>query len=194
MLSLAGINLAEKYKLLPFDEKQSKKEISKTIVYNKLYEARKKTKKNWLFHFVYPGKTKIFDGRTGIPSTQPILVGYAYILKLMHLVKDKLNARLIGPYSAISKQPIRGKSRNGGQRFGEMEIWALEGFGAAYLLHEIITIKSDDLTTRSKALTSLTIGTSIPEPDCPETLKILIMEIQSLGLELNIFSKIRKTF
>lgn len=110
----------------------------------------------------------------------------------MHLVKDKLNVRLIGPYSAISKQPIRGKARKGGQRFGEMEIWALEGFGASYLLHEMITIKSDDLNTRSKTLISLTIGTSIPKPSCPETLKILILELQSIGLEINIFSKTKK--
>lgn len=193
MLSLAAINLSEKYKLLPFDEKQSKIETSKVIVYNKLYEARNKSNKKWLFNLSSPGKTKIFDGRTGAPCNQPILIGYAYILKLMHLVKDKLNARLIGPYSAISKQPIRGKSRKGGQRFGEMEIWALEGFGAAYLLHEIITIKSDDLTTRSKALISLTVGTSIPEPSCPETLKILILELQALALEINIFSKVKKS-
>lgn len=194
MLTLAGINLYEKYQLIPFDEKQTKKEISKSIVYNKLYEAKLKSKKDWLFNFNYPGKIKIIDGRTGLVYNQPVLVGYAYILKLMHLVKDKINSRLIGPYSAISKQPVRGKSRKGGQRFGEMEIWALEGFGASYLLQEIITIKSDDLTSRSQALIALMIGSSVSEPSCPESLKILILELQSLALDIKVFSKTNKIF
>jgi len=193
MLTLAAVNLSEKYQIIPFDEAQTKIEVSKNLAYNKLYEARLKSGKNWLFDLNYPGKIKILDGRTGSAYNQPVLVGYAYILKLMHLVKDKINSRLIGPYSAITKQPIRGKSRKGGQRFGEMEIWALEGFGASYLLQEIVTIKSDDLTCRSQTLIALMVGSFTPEPSCPESLKILVLELQSLALDIKIFSHGNKT-
>lgn len=194
LLTLAAINLVEKYKILPFDEKQEKKETSKSIVYKKLNEAKKRTGKKWLFNPNNPGKSKIFDGKTGTAFNQPVLVGYAYMLKLMHLVKDKINARLTGPYSLILKQPVRGKSRNGGQRFGEMEVWAVEGFGAAYILQEILTIKSDDTLNRSKALFSLMKGTKTPEPNIPESFKTLIIEIQSLCIDLKIFNKENKKF
>jgi len=193
LLTLAAINLVEKYKILPFDEKQ-KKETSKSIVYEKLKEAQQKTQKEWLFNPNYPGKTKIFDGRTGESFNQPILIGYAYMLKLMHLVKDKVHARLIGPYSLILKQPVRGKGKNGGQRFGEMEVWAIEGFGAAYNLQELLTIKSDDVKNRSKALFSLVKNIEMPKPNIPESFKTLILEIQSLSIELRIFKKSEKNF
>lgn len=193
LLGLASNTLNENYKIVPFQEKYQS-EISKNIVYNKLYESRIKSKKSWLFSPNYPGKTKIFDGRTGENFNQPVAIGYAYMLKLMHLVDDKINARLTGPYSLILKQPIRGKSRNGGQRFGEMEVWAIEGFGAAYILQELLTIKSDDLTNRTKALFSIMKGQTIPEPGIPESFKTLIIEMQCLCLDINIYSKKKKEF
>jgi DNA-directed RNA polymerase subunit beta len=189
LLTLAAKNLKEKYRMLPFDEMQKTKEISKIITYNKLYEARTITNKSWLFNPNYPGKTKIIDSRTGSTFKQPVLIGYAYMLKLVHLVSDKINSRLTGPYSLILKQPIRGKARNGGQRFGEMEVWAIEGFGAAYTLQEILTIKSDDLTNRSQTLFGLIKGTQLPKPNIPESFKTLVLEIQALCIELTIFKK-----
>lgn len=193
LLTLAGVNLIENYKILPFDEMQ-KNESSKNLIYKKLNEAKNKTKKYWLFNNNYPGKCKIFDGRTGDPFEQPILIGYAYMLKLMHLVKDKINARLTGPYSLILKQPLRGKARNGGQRFGEMEVWAIESFGAAYTLQEILTIKSDDLTNRSKALFSIMKSKELPEPSITESLKTLLLELQALTLDIKIFKNKKINF
>lgn len=140
LLNLSALNLKEKYKIISFDEMQKNIDMSKRLVFGKLNESRKVTKKLWIFNPNYPGKMKLFDSETGFSFDQPILVGYAYMLKLMHLVKDKINSRLTGPYSIIVKQPIRGKARRGGQRFGEMEVWALEGFGAAYCLQEILTV------------------------------------------------------
>ena len=193
LLTLAALNLTEKYKLLPFDEMQKNK-TSQTIVYTKLNQARKKTGKNWLFNPNYAGKSKILDGRNGKAFKQTITIGYAYMLKLMHLVKDKINARLTGPYSLRLKQPIRGKAKNGGQRFGEMEVWAIEGFGAAYTLQELLTLKSDDLNNRSKTLFSIMKGNELPNPNIPESFKTLIVELQSLCLEVKIFSKDTKNF
>ena len=188
LLTLAAVYLKERYKILPFDE-MHQSEISKNMVYQKLNEARIKTKRDWIFNPKHPGKAKLFDGRTGEPFEQPISVGYSYMLKLMHVAKDKLHARLTGPYSLILKQPLRGKARNGGQRFGEMEVWAIEGFGAAYNLQELLTIKSDDVKNRSKALFAIMNGNIIPEPSLPESFKTLIVELQALCLELTIFTK-----
>lgn len=193
LLTLAAVNLTEKYKLLPFDEMQKDK-TSQTIVYKKLNEARKITRKNWLFNPNYAGKSKILDGRNGKVFKQTVTIGYAYMLKLMHLVKDKINARLTGPYSLRLKQPIRGKAKNGGQRFGEMEVWAIEGFGAAYTLQELLTLKSDDLNNRSKTLFSIMKGNELPSPNIPESFKTLILELQSLCIEINIFNKDKKVF
>ena len=193
LLGLASENLQEHYQIVPFQGKYEPN-ISKNIVYNKLYESRNKTKKNWLFNPNHPGKVKIFDGRNGENFKQPVAIGYAYMLKLMHLVDDKINARLTGPYSLILKQPVRGKSRNGGQRFGEMEVWAIEGFGAAYTLQELLTIKSDDLTNRTKALYSIMKGQKIPEPGIPESFKTLIIEMQCLCLDITIYSKRKRNF
>lgn len=189
LLTLAAVKLKEKYLLLPFDETQSGKEISKTLTYKKLNEAKQRTKENWLFNPNYPGKTKIINGKNGESFNQPILVGYAYMLKLMHMVEDKLNARLTGPYTLILKQPVRGKSRNGGQRLGEMEVWALEGFGAAYTLQEMLTVKSDDLTNRAKTLYSLIKNSNLPEPGVTESFKTLILEIQCLCLDITVYTK-----
>jgi len=193
LLGITAKHLHENYQITPFTEK-NEKQNSRTLVYHKLYETRKKTKKNWLFNPNYPGKSIIFDGRTGESFKQPVTIGYSYIIKLMHLVEDKLNARLTGPYSLILKQPLRGKSKNGGQRFGEMEVWAIEGFGAAYTLQELLTIKSDDLENRSKALFAILKGKKIPKPSIPESLKTLIIEMQCLCLELEIYNKEKRNF
>ena len=188
LLGLSGNNLKENYRIMPYQDKY-KENISKHIAYNKLYESRNKTGKLWLFNPNFPGKMQIFNGKNGKKFEQPVAIGYAYMLKLMHLVEDKLNARLTGPYSLILKQPIRGKARNGGQRFGEMEVWAIEGFGAAYTLQELLTIKSDDLTNRSKTLFALIKGTEIPKPGIPESFKTLILELQCLCIDIKIHSK-----
>jgi DNA-directed RNA polymerase subunit beta len=193
LLGMSSINLKENYKIEPFLTK-TEEESLKRIVYNKLNEARKKTSKNWLLNPKNLGKMYLFDGRLGEKLEQPITVGYSYILKLMHLVDDKINARLTGPYSLIIKQPIRGKSKNGGQRFGEMEVWAIEGFGAAYTLQELLTIKSDDLNNRSKTLFSIITRNHIPQPNIPESFKTLIIELQCLCLDISIFSKEKKFF
>lgn len=140
LLNFSAISLMERYKIDLFDEMQGNKEFSKRVIYEKLNESRKKTKKAWIFNPNNPGKMKLLDGKTGFCFEQNILVGYSYMLKLMHLVKEKINSRLTGPYSIVVKQPLRGKARKGGQRFGEMEVWALEGFGAAYNLQEMLTV------------------------------------------------------
>jgi DNA-directed RNA polymerase subunit beta len=192
-LGMAGKNLKENYKIQQFSE-TGKNQISQKLVYNKLYEAKIKTGKDWLFVPNNPGKSIIFDGRTGSAFNQPVATGYSYILKLMHLVDDKLNARMTGPYSLIIKQPVKGKAKNGGQRFGEMEVWAIEGYGAAYTLQELLTIKSDDIINRSKTMIALIKGTVIPDPNIPESFKTLILELQCLCLEISIYKKNLITF
>ncbi|WP_119728422.1 DNA-directed RNA polymerase subunit beta [Thermomonospora amylolytica] len=134
------------------------------------------------------GKAKLFDGRTGEPFKDPISVGYIYILKLLHLVDDKIHARSTGPYSMITQQPLGGKAQFGGQRFGEMEVWALEAYGAAYALQELLTIKSDDVLGRVKVYEAIVKGENIPEPGIPESFKVLIKEMQSLCLNVEVLS------
>ncbi|CAM3693410.1 DNA-directed RNA polymerase subunit beta [Nocardiopsis rhodophaea] len=134
------------------------------------------------------GKTTLYDGRTGEPFAQPISVGYKYILKLHHLVDDKIHARSTGPYSMITQQPLGGKAQFGGQRFGEMEVWALEAYGAAYALQELLTIKSDDVLGRVKVYEAIVKGENIPEPGIPESFKVLIKEMQSLCLNVEVLS------
>jgi DNA-directed RNA polymerase subunit beta len=134
------------------------------------------------------GKAKLFDGRTGEPFTDSIAVGYIYILKLLHLVDDKIHARSTGPYSMITQQPLGGKAQFGGQRFGEMEVWALEAYGAAYALQELLTIKSDDVPGRVKVYEAIVKGENIPEPGIPESFKVLIKEMQSLCLNVEVLS------
>jgi DNA-directed RNA polymerase subunit beta len=134
------------------------------------------------------GKAKLFDGRTGEPYPTPISVGYMYILKLHHLVDDKIHARSTGPYSMITQQPLGGKAQFGGQRFGEMEVWALEAYGAAYTLQELLTIKSDDVLGRVKVYEAIVKGENIPEPGIPESFKVLIKEMQSLCLNVEVLS------
>jgi DNA-directed RNA polymerase subunit beta len=130
------------------------------------------------------GKVQLFDGRTGEPFDQPITVGYAYMLKLAHLVEDKVHARSTGPYSLITQQPLGGKAQFGGQRFGEMEVWALEAYGASNTLQEMLTVKSDDVVGRVKTYEAIVKGEDIVEPGVPESFKVLVKELQSLGINV----------
>ena len=138
------------------------------------------------------GKTTLYDGRTGEPFDKPITVGVMYMLKLHHLVDDKIHARSTGPYSLVTQQPLGGKAQFGGQRFGEMEVWALEAYGAAYTLQEILTVKSDDVVGRVKTYEAIVKGENVPEPGVPESFKVLIKELQSLGLDVRLYSKDNK--
>jgi DNA-directed RNA polymerase subunit beta len=135
------------------------------------------------------GKARLVDGRSGEPYPEPVSVGYVYILKLLHLVDDKIHARSTGPYSMITQQPLGGKAQFGGQRFGEMEVWALEAYGAAYALQELLTIKSDDVLGRVKVYEAIVKGENIPEPGIPESFKVLIKEMQSLCLNVEVLSR-----
>ncbi len=135
------------------------------------------------------GKTVLYDGRTGEPFDGPVTVGYMYYLKLHHLVDDKIHARSTGPYSLVTQQPLGGKAQFGGQRFGEMEVWALEAYGAAYTLQEILTVKSDDVVGRVKTYESIVKGENIPKPGVPESFKVLIKELQSLGLDVKVLDE-----
>jgi DNA-directed RNA polymerase subunit beta len=132
------------------------------------------------------GKTVLFDGETGEPFDQPATVGVIYMLKLGHMVEDKMHARSIGPYSLITQQPLGGKAQFGGQRFGEMEVWALEAFGASNILQEILTVKSDDVIGRAKAYESIVKGDPLPHPGIPESLNVLLHELRGLGLSVNL--------
>ena len=134
------------------------------------------------------GKTILYDGRTGDPFDKPITVGVMYMLKLHHLVDDKIHARSTGPYSLVTQQPLGGKAQFGGQRFGEMEVWALEAYGAAHTLQEILTVKSDDVVGRVKTYEAIVKGENIPKPGVPESFKVLVKELQSLGLDIRLFS------
>ena len=134
------------------------------------------------------GKTILYDGRTGEPFDHPITVGVMYMLKLHHLVDDKIHARSTGPYSLVTQQPLGGKAQFGGQRFGEMEVWALEAYGAAYTLQEILTVKSDDITGRVKTYEAIVRGENVPEPGIPESFRVLVKELQSLGMDVKILS------
>jgi len=135
------------------------------------------------------GKTALFDGMTGDQFEQPVTVGYIYMLKLSHLVDDKIHARSIGPYSLITQQPLGGKAQFGGQRFGEMEVWALEAYGAAYILQELLTAKSDDVYGRTKIYEAIVKGEAAIEPGVPESFNVLIRELQSLCLDVELIKR-----
>ena len=135
------------------------------------------------------GKTILYDGRTGEPFDNRVTVGYMYYLKLAHLVDDKIHARSTGPYSLVTQQPLGGKAQFGGQRFGEMEVWALEAYGAAHTLQEILTVKSDDVVGRVKTYEAIVKGENIPEPGIPESFKVLIKELQSLSLDVKVYTE-----
>ena len=185
LLGLAAHTLEQNYKVLPFDEMHGD-EVSRRFVYQQLYKARCATKQKWLFQPESPGKSILFDGRTGYPFDQPVTVGYPYILKLVHLVDDKIHARSTGPYSLVTQQPLGGRSKHGGQRLGEMEVWALEGFGAAYTLQELLTIKSDDMRGRNLAFMSIIRGNLLPKPGVPESFKVLVCELRGLCLDISL--------
>ncbi|MBD2438648.1 DNA-directed RNA polymerase subunit beta [Nostoc sp. FACHB-110] len=183
LLGWAGHTLGVRFKIVPFDEMYGE-ESSRRIVHGKLQEARDETGKDWVYNPDDPGKIMVFDGRTGEPFDRPVTVGVAYMLKLVHLVDDKIHARSTGPYSLVTQQPLGGKAQQGGQRFGEMEVWALEAFGAAYTLQELLTVKSDDMQGRNEALNAIVKGKAIPRPGTPESFKVLMRELQSLGLDI----------
>ena len=135
------------------------------------------------------GKSVLYDGRTGQPFDNPVTIGVMYYLKLHHLVDDKIHARSTGPYSLVTQQPLGGKAQFGGQRFGEMEVWALEAYGAAYTLQEILTVKSDDVVGRVKTYEAIVKGQNVPTPGIPESFKVLVKELQALGLDFKVLSK-----
>ncbi|MBS6367446.1 MAG: DNA-directed RNA polymerase subunit beta, partial [Clostridiales bacterium] len=135
------------------------------------------------------GKSVLYDGRTGEPFDNRVTVGYVYFLKLHHLVDDKIHARSTGPYSLVTQQPLGGKAQFGGQRFGEMEVWALEAYGAAYTLQEILTVKSDDVTGRVKTYEAIVKGHNVPKPGVPESFKVLVKELQSLCLDVRVLDE-----
>ncbi|NJK49674.1 DNA-directed RNA polymerase subunit beta [Candidatus Gracilibacteria bacterium] len=183
LLGWAGENLGMRFKVTPFDEMYGQ-EASRETVHGLLLEAAAKPGKNWSFNPKNPGKIQVFDGRTGEAFDRPVTVGQAYMLKLVHLVDDKIHARSTGPYSLVTQQPLGGKAQQGGQRFGEMEVWALEAYGAAYTLQELLTVKSDDMQGRNEALNAIVKGKPIPRPGTPESFKVLMRELQSLGLDI----------
>jgi len=132
------------------------------------------------------GKIVLRDGRTGEPFEQPVTVGYIYLMKLSHLVDDKIHARSIGPYSLITQQPLGGKAQFGGQRLGEMEVWAMEAYGAAFALQEFLTVKSDDVLGRTRIYESIVKGENVLEPGLPESFNVLVKELQALGLDIEL--------
>lgn len=186
LLGLAGDKLNVRFKILPFDEMYGL-EASRILINKKLRQASIFKNESWLFNPYCPGKMVLIDGRTGIEFENPITVGNAYMLKLIHLVDDKMHARATGPYSLITQQPLRGKAHQGGQRFGEMEVWALEGFGAAWTLTELLTIKSDDIEGRNETLSAIVKGHKIPKFGVPESLKVLLQELRSIGLDISTY-------
>jgi DNA-directed RNA polymerase subunit beta len=190
LLGLAGDKLNSRFKILPFDEMYGL-EISRILINKKLRQASIVKNESWLFNPYAPGKMALIDGRTGQEFDNPVTVGNAYMLKLIHLVDDKMHARATGPYSLITQQPLRGKAQQGGQRFGEMEVWALEGFGAAFTLKELLTIKSDDMEGRNETLNAIVKGQQIPSFGIPESFKVLLQELRSVGLDISTY-KIEK--
>jgi len=185
LLGLAGSVLNQNYRIMPFDERYEK-EASRKLIFSELYRAKKNTGLSWLFEPDFPGKTRLFDGRTGEAFDQPVTVGKAYMLKLIHQVDDKIHARSTGPYALVTQQPLRGRANHGGQRVGEMEVWAIEGFGAANILQEMLTIKSDHINARSKVLGAIVSGESVPKPSGPsECFRLLIRELRCLGIEIS---------
>ena len=187
LFGLGAKYLKQEYRLLAFDEMYGA-EASRGLVYQKLFEAAEKTHHNWLFDPNHPGKMVLFDGQTGEPFCQPILVGYSYMFKLIHLVDEKIHARSTGPYSLVTQQPLGGRSKHGGQRLGEMEVWALEGFGAASILHEFLTLKSDDIDSRNTFLFHVMKRKYFPQERLraclPESFRVLVHELQALCLSV----------
>jgi DNA-directed RNA polymerase subunit beta len=187
LMGWAASHLNARVKVVPFDEMHGV-ETSKNTVTTYLEEAARQPGKDWVYDPDHPGKIQLIDGRSGEPFDQPVTVGYAHILKLVHLVDDKIHARSTGPYSLVTQQPLGGKAQQGGQRLGEMEVWALEAYGAAYTLQELLTVKSDDMQGRNEALNAIVKGKPIPRPGTPESFKVLMRELQSLGLDIAVYT------
>jgi DNA-directed RNA polymerase subunit beta len=143
-------------------------------------------------HLSEDGKTVLSDGRTGEPMDQPVTVGMMYMMKLAHQVEDKMHARSTGPYAMVTQQPLGGKAQKGGQRLGEMEVWALEAYGAAFTLREMLTIKSDDAEGRSKAYSAIVNNENIPDPGVPESFNVLLNEMRSLALDVELVTEEEK--
>jgi DNA-directed RNA polymerase subunit beta len=197
LLGLAGENLGNRFLIAPFDEIYGK-EVSRILVNQKLKEAAIKKNQSWLYNPLYPGKVLLRDGRTGEYFDNPITIGKSYILKLIHLVEDKIHARSTGPYAMITEQPLAGKAQKGGQRFGEMEVWALEAYGCANTLQELLTIKSDDIDGRNDIYEAILLGKENenyekPTPSIPESFLTLIRELNALGLDFSL-NKIENGF
>ena len=185
LLGMAAYLNKEYYEAPSFDEMYGSG-MSEKVTKEELLKGIKKAGVDWVGE---DGKVRLIDGRTGQPFDRPVAVGLTYILKLVHLVDDKIHARSTGPYSLVTQQPLGGKAQFGGQRFGEMEVWALEAYGAAYTLQEMLTIKSDDVNGRSRAYEAIVKGDNIPRPGIPESFKVLVRELQSIGLDITVAKK-----
>ncbi|MDD6390491.1 MAG: DNA-directed RNA polymerase subunit beta, partial [Firmicutes bacterium] len=185
LLGLASYLTGDYYESPSFDEMYGENQSEKATK-EEILRGIKESVCDWVGE---DGKVYLIDGRTGEPFDQPVAVGLIYFLKLVHLVDDKIHARSTGPYSLVTQQPLGGKAQFGGQRFGEMEVWALEAYGAAYTLQEILTVKSDDIVGRVKTYEAIVKGENIPEPGIPESFKVLIKEMQSLGLDVRVLSE-----
>ena len=184
LLGFAGQIFNTQFKVLCFDEMYGY-EASRSFVYSKLFESCQKTNQKWLFNKTTPGKLHLFDGRTGQPFSQSILIGNTYLMKLIHIVDEKIHARATGPYSLVTQQPLRGRAKHGGQRFGEMEVWALEGFGCAYTLQELLTLKSDDIYGRNQILQTI-LQSRPTQFHTPESFRVILRELQCLCLNLEL--------
>ena len=187
LMGWAASNLDCRVRIVPFDEMHGAEKSQQTVE-TFLKEAAKPPGKGWVYDPEDPGQLQLRDGLTGLPFDQPVAVGYSHFLKLVHLVDDKIHARSTGPYSLVTQQPLGGKAQQGGQRLGEMEVWALEAYGAAYTLQELLTVKSDDMQGRNEALNAIVKGKPIPRPGTPESFKVLMRELQSLGLDIAVYT------
>ncbi len=185
LLGMAAYLNKTHYEAPSFDEMYGSG-MSEKVTKEELLKGIKAAGVDWVGE---DGKVRLIDGRTGEPFDRPVAVGLTYILKLVHLVDDKIHARSTGPYSLVTQQPLGGKAQFGGQRFGEMEVWALEAYGAAYTLQEMLTIKSDDVNGRSRAYEAIVKGDNIPRPGIPESFKVLVRELQSIGLDITVAKK-----
>jgi DNA-directed RNA polymerase subunit beta len=193
LLGLAGHHLHQKYRIPAFDEMYGE-DFSRRIVYDKLLEASQKTQKPWLFNPNFPGKMMLRDGRTGEYFHQPVLVGYPYMLKLIHMVDDKMHARATGPYTMVTQQPLKGRANRGGQRIGEMEVWAVEAFAASYALQELLTLKSDDITGRNHFLMNFLKRKKRTVGGIPDAFRVLMHELQSLCFHVHYTEDYRLTY
>nr|YP_009425188.1 RNA polymerase beta subunit [Asplenium pekinense]ASU93861.1 RNA polymerase beta subunit [Asplenium pekinense] len=184
LLGLAGEFSETHYRIVPFDERYER-EASRKLVFSELCRASVSTCNPWLFEPDNPGKSRLIDGRTGNPFVQPITTGKAYMMKLIHQVDDKIHARSSGPYALVTQQPLKGRSRRGGQRVGEMEVWALEGSGVSYTSQEMLTTKSDHIQARYKVLSAIMTGKPVHKPNTvPESFRLLVRELRCMGLSL----------